>query len=414
MTTTLRKKASQRLHRWYRQSFYPALKWLEQNTQRAIFTGAELVNREFNPFRRWGVARKVVVKHSFPRIPVAGEEDLLRRLPDEVDGQPLNHYYIDEHKAISRPVEVHQIPNGFATNGAAHLSTNGDLLWEISEEFSAIAQPKKHSLLTFKRSRLPVKITPVKGTVASLVADGHQNVYHWLTDVIPRLEQLELSPASVDAYYLPTNQRFQRESLEILGIPREKIICSEAHPIIQAETLLVPSFYLHPYGERCGHFPVPKRAVEFIRKKFLPHVLTEKTTKRVFISRRGAQRRRIANEDQLLPLLKERGFTVIAMEKLSFMEQVSVFSDAECIVAPHGAGLVYLAFAPKNCRILEIFAPRSTTVCFWTLNGLDDRPYQHLYGEEGHAETESGVDEGFDHIVVDPAKFEKALDAIDQ
>ena len=78
---------------------------------------------------------------------------------------------------------------------------------------------------------------------------------------------------------------------------------------------------------------------------------------RVFISRRSALARRIANEDEVRRVLAPLGFAAYALEEMSFAEQVRLFAQAELIVAPHGAGLMNLAFAGRP-GVVELFGRR--------------------------------------------------------
>jgi len=49
--------------------------------------------------------------------------------------------------------------------------------------------------------------------------------------------------------------------------------------------------------------------------------------------------RRIINEHEVIEALATFGFVAYALEEMSFSEQVRLFSQAEMVVAPHGAGL---------------------------------------------------------------------------
>ena len=53
--------------------------------------------------------------------------------------------------------------------------------------------------------------------------------------------------------------------------------------------------------------------------------------------------------------LTPRGFQRLDPGTLSVQEQIDVFSRAEIIVAPHGAGLSNVTFSPRGARVLEMF-----------------------------------------------------------
>ena len=75
---------------------------------------------------------------------------------------------------------------------------------------------------------------------------------------------------------------------------------------------------------------------------------------RVFISRRKALARCITNEDEVMRALAPLGFAAYALEEMGFADQVRLFAQAEFIVAPHGAGLMNLAFAERP-GVVELF-----------------------------------------------------------
>ncbi len=75
---------------------------------------------------------------------------------------------------------------------------------------------------------------------------------------------------------------------------------------------------------------------------------------RIYISRRNAPDRVMANEDELEKLLEKYGFDIVAMEKYQLDEQMAITGNAELIVAPHGAGLANMIFAKPGTGIYEL------------------------------------------------------------
>ena len=53
--------------------------------------------------------------------------------------------------------------------------------------------------------------------------------------------------------------------------------------------------------------------------------------------------------------------------RLSFREQIDGLRGASAVVAPHGAGLTNILFAPNQCRVLELFASRGGTLTYEVL-----------------------------------------------
>ena len=107
------------------------------------------------------------------------------------------------------------------------------------------------------------------GKVAVLSGLAGHVYYHWLFDIIPRIELIRLSGIKLEEidWFVVNNieKPFQRETLNWLGIPTAKIICSDHISHIQGEQLIVPSFP--------GYLDwVPGGTIEFLRQTFLSRI----------------------------------------------------------------------------------------------------------------------------------------------
>ena len=74
-------------------------------------------------------------------------------------------------------------------------------------------------------------------------------------------------------------------------------------------------------------------------------------TRRVYVSRGPHGTRRLANESELLPLLERYGFEVVLHARLTLLELLAVFSEAEAILAVDAAALACLAVAPQGAQV---------------------------------------------------------------
>jgi capsular polysaccharide biosynthesis protein len=80
----------------------------------------------------------------------------------------------------------------------------------------------------------------------------------------------------------------------------------------------------------------------------------EQPRRRVFLSRSRAARRRLLNEDEVWPLLRDAAFERVWMEDLSFDEQVRLMGQTRVLFGLHGAGLTNMMFCPPGGEIVEI------------------------------------------------------------
>ncbi len=112
--------------------------------------------------------------------------------------------------------------------------------------------------------------------------------------------------------------------------------------------------YIHP--AQMGH---PK-SIEIIRKvsaqiKVEPISAQES----IYISRTDSDRRRVANEKDIWPLLEQRGFRFITLRDHPVETQIAIVRGAKRIVAPHGMGLTHLSTHLGAPAILELFNPEA-------------------------------------------------------
>ena len=208
-----------------------------------------------------------------------------------------------------------------------------------------------------------------------LTTRGSGNYYHFLTDVLPRLELLRRAGARPDAYLVDRTTRFQRDLLDHLGLTADRCLGTAKYPHLRAEELVVPSL-------PDDNLTTPPWIVPWLRSQFLPDTVPA-PHRRLYVGRGGTRHtRRVENEAELLAALNPLGFESIDPGALSPAEQVRAFAEAECIVGPHGAGLTNLAFAPPGAAVVELFARDYVNECFWALaTTVEGLRYRYLVGD---------------------------------
>ncbi|PSF39492.1 capsular biosynthesis protein [Aphanothece hegewaldii CCALA 016] len=227
----------------------------------------------------------------------------------------------------------------------------------------------------FRRNVLP-PLKSIQGTVVALTGLSGHMYYHWMMDILPRLNILQRSnwaDEPVDWYLINTiEQDFQRETLTKLGIKSEQLLSSDQYPYIQATKLIIPSFPGHP------HWATPE-SINFLRNHFFNSSNTTSLTspKRLYISRSNANHRQIINEIEVKQLLESMGFLTVFPEQYSLAEQVNMFQNAEIIVAPHGGGLTNLIFCRPGTKIIEFFSPNYIRTDYWVISV--ELELQHYY-----------------------------------
>ena len=179
-----------------------------------------------------------------------------------------------------------------------------------------------------------------------------KNYYHFLMDACATYLQLrdyEAITADTKILTLGPPTAWQREYLKILDINPDMFIDITQRPV-KIRRLLIGS----PTRQR---FTLSQNAIDRLRHTIVNSVAPNQPEphKKIYITRRSTDKRRILNDDEVSAFLESRGFEVIASEKLSVRGQIELFSQAKTIVAPHGAALANMIFSQRP-NIIEFFA----------------------------------------------------------
>ncbi len=269
-------------------------------------------------------------------------------------------------------VAVAELPNGRVLGPhRAVITGRGDLLQELSVYFGT-SRPREHPLFL---NPFPGAPAEVPGRLGVLASRGDSNYYHFLCDVLPRIGVLAQAPevAPPDQWYVPAGTRFQRELLDLIGIPEAARVDASANPHVRAQCLVVP-------GLPATTEKNPPWVVRFLRERLLDGAEVAGSRQPVYVTRgAAANNRAIVNEAALVELLTARGFRVLDPGALPVREQISTFARASVIVSAHGAALANLVFASPGAAVVEIFPAGGVLPDFWKLAaGVPGLTYRYL------------------------------------
>lgn len=227
------------------------------------------------------------------------------------------------------------------------------------------------------------KLTPIEhlqGNVAFLSARwGAAAYFHWMFDVVTRFHLLQRSGLieTIDKFVINAcDTAYEKETLNILGIPPQKIVESRYHPHLTADKLIVPSI--------CeGGSGTSKWKCEYLKHTFLNKQpsLNTNYSELIYISREQASYRRIVNEEEVVGCLEKFGFRTVKLETMSVTEQAACLAAAKVVVSPHGGGLTNLVFCTPGTKVIEIFSPIYVPTCFWTISNLCELEHYYLIGD---------------------------------
>jgi capsular polysaccharide biosynthesis protein len=290
-------------------------------------------------------------------------------------GNPAGHWVFERPATTTVPATFTlEVRGGRLAGDYGALITPGNLLDHETSTYFGVSNWREHPI--YLRPTLG-STEHVNGTVLSLTTRGTAgNYYHFLFDSIGRYGVLEecLPDATFDAVVVPHASGYQRQLLELAKITG-RWIQPRRGLTISADRMLVPS---NPNWA----LDAPPSTVDWLRHRLQPSAAAIGGPYRLYLTRGTVPRtRRYVQEPQLWPHLEKRGFTRVDPGSLTVQQQIDVFSRAEAIVAPHGAGLTNVTFSPPGVKVLELFASTYVHLGLWAICKAIDADYHYLVAD---------------------------------
>jgi capsular polysaccharide biosynthesis protein len=253
------------------------------------------------------------------------------------------------------------------------LSALGHIVVEPSRVHSEAIE--SHPIYSF--ALLP-KSRRLNGRTLLLASAYGGSFYHWFIDVLPRLDLLRrasIDEKSFDHVLLPESTGpFFEETLQFFPELTGKIKTLSNDTNWECDELVCPSLP-HQVGDADSWGPA------FVRRRILAQPKPISGSRRLYISRALAGRRRLENESKLYhEVFAPRGFEFIQLERLRLKEQAELFAQASVVAGPHGAGLTNVIYAPEKCKVVELLSEDCAALCYWRLADELKIEYSYVLG----------------------------------
>lgn len=187
---------------------------------------------------------------------------------------------------------------------------------------------------------------------------------HWFFEHLPRLEML-LANSKLRSVPLLVDEGLHKNHIETLykivgtGRPIEfiskdcRVNISKAY--ILSNRTFMPTL-MRPHAEASIHdAPVAISVFEFLRSKLGPP--PKSTGLRLYLARRHSTWRKLVNENEIIQVVRERGFEVVDAENISFDVLSGLVAQANVIVGPAGSAMNNTVFAPKGSHAVFLSPP---------------------------------------------------------
>ena len=295
--------------------------------------------------------------------------------------------------------------NLYFLRGARVIGNEGAVISSDNRVFSEFTYVDDaggiHSHAIFRRRRFP-RAAPLRGWYATLCYPSAAAYFHWLVECLPRLALLEKYLDSIDGFIVPANiESGLKQSLAAFGIDENRLVYQDVGSQYAPEHLLVPAY--------CAGRNIPPWVSAFLRNRVLKD-RPSAARQRIYVSRANAGKRRIVNENALLPILARHHIKVIRPSELSFIAQAECFDDADFVIGPHGAGLTNALFCRSGSKILELLpSPSVKPGTFHSVSSAAGADYWCMHGERSDASNMPDVHADF---FIEPTNFDHALQRV--
>lgn len=245
------------------------------------------------------------------------------------------------------------------------------------------------------------------------------NYYHWIMDsLLPFMYFLEYAERQGVNYQIimPARSRsFMIDSIQLVHPAASIYYWPELDGCkVEVDELYItstPVVVPHRYAL------YDQYAIASLRNRVfsnLPMISTGlKMPRRFFINRQATGSRRVRNWEQLGLVLAKHDIEVVDLAQLPFIEQVTLFRNANLIIGTHGAGLTNIIFCNTEVRIVECVAhmdvPRDYTHYYRLALGVGLRHY--FYQEDYVRMGQSNKDVNYD-LDINVAAFDQFVSDI--
>jgi len=220
---------------------------------------------------------------------------------------------------------------------------------------------------------------------------------HWLPEFLPKLQFLQRHPDFANLPIIVDADMPKSHFDHLRRLANNPLLLLRASESFLCQRLLIassPSFSpseIFPNEIPVHELPsLSPRAMRFLRagESF---ELKKSRQRRIFLSRKNMKWRRLINEEEISVDLQSFGFETIFIEELTVREQIDLFQQAQCVVAPNGSALLNLVFADTSTKVLVLTQPNFHN--WGTFQGpMDALGYQSLCVGGDYA-----IDEDYKH-----------------
>ena len=225
------------------------------------------------------------------------------------------------------------------------------------------------------------------------------NFFHWYLDVLQKLEFINQVNDLKLKIVIPYNHIDKYKILSLATFDLDFYFQKKNEIIFVDELILFPDI-----ANMTGNYR--KRLVLKLRNRLRKYWLKtldldSDKKKRIYITRKNASRRRIINENKIIPLLKKLNFHILDFDLLNYEDQLKYILNCDILASMHGAGLTHMLWMKKKSKILEIRARDSKENCYYCLASDLSHQYFYSFADKSNLEKTNTVSD----FIIDKKHF---------
>ena len=295
------------------------------------------------------------------RLPLNG---LLSELESHCSGDVEPHWVEEANNSFSRGLTISKVNDVvFLPRYGVVVDANGRLFECTAGEVLSVlpleSLPYFHSRNGFVSFSKPRDLPEMDAGAIFVARGGMANYGHFLLDCLTSLLAIESAGyGGLMPMLSPGLRTWHRELIAAIHPEFTVNVCRES--ALKLSTVV--------FASSMDHFlHHPTSLVVQLRDRILDRLgaFSGIWPLKLYFSRRGQARRIMANEADFELALSIRGFLIIRPENISPLQQIALARRASVIVAPSGAALANVLFAPQGCVVLEL--QPSTFQSHWVL-----------------------------------------------
>ncbi|ATJ92227.1 hypothetical protein HK16_16025 [Acetobacter senegalensis] len=233
----------------------------------------------------------------------------------------------------------------------------------------------------FERVRCAQDVPEVTASSLLLRKRGDHNYGHWLVELLPRLWLAE-------QFMTPELLIVPHADHAMTHVIRDSIVLSSARPhqFLALDNQAVCFFKELSIVDGLTDHGVYMSPLAFAKTDIMRGAVPQIAPQRLYVARPGSPRC-VVQEENLLALLHRHGFRVVDPAGLTFLEQIQLFKNAECVVGVMGAGMTNILFCPPGAKVITLAPATMPDTFFAFIAGLRGLEYHELRGQMMDTET---------------------------